>query len=93
MNTAAMEKLLTYLLSAHTAEELQWLTAQLALHTMPPVEPLTRYTMDEINSILDESEAEFERGEFYTTEDVLKYCMEDGDELDDDNVQFHREAV
>lgn len=37
---------------------------------------LKPYTMEEIETMLDESERDFEAGRVYTTEEVLKMCME-----------------
>lgn len=41
---------------------------------------LKPYTMEEIDAMLDESERDFEAGRVYTTEEVIKMCME-GDAL------------
>ena len=35
------------------------------------------YTMEEIDAMLDESERDFEAGRIYTTEEVIKLCLEE----------------
>lgn len=42
----------------------------------PNSEELKPYTMEEINAMLEESERDFEAGRVYTTEQVIKMCME-----------------
>ena len=47
-----------------------------------PTEPETEemmlkpYTMEEIDAMLEESERDFEAGRVYTSEEVIKMCME-----------------
>lgn len=41
---------------------------------------LKPYTMEEIDAMIEESERDFEAGMVYTTEEVIKMCME-GDAL------------
>ena len=37
---------------------------------------LEPYTMEEIDAMIEESERDFEAGRVYTTEEVIKMCME-----------------
>lgn len=39
--------------------------------------PLTPYTMEEINAMIDEAERDFESGRFYTTEEVIHEVEEE----------------
>ena len=40
-------------------------------------DPLTPYTMEEINAMINEAERDFEAGRYYTTEEVLKEIEEE----------------
>lgn len=43
--------------------------------------PLTPYTMEEINAMIDEAERDFEAGRFYTSEEVFQELEEEFDKL------------
>lgn len=63
MSTAALQGLLEYLYGTLTPKNMRWVARHLVEHAdqAEPIE-LKRYTMEEINAMLDEAEANFKTG-------------------------------
>ena len=77
MSTTALSGLRDYLCGTLTPANMLWLSSQLAeyaLHQqaeeLPP--PHRRYTMDEINAMLDEAERQAAAGESMTNEEFFR---------------------
>lgn len=51
--------------------EEQWSPAQISGNDAKP------YSLEEIENMIHAAEKEFMSGDFYTTEDVLRYCAEE----------------
>ena len=54
--------------------------------------PIRRYTMDEINAMLDEAERQFEAGEYLTSEEVWDKYKEELEE-EEEKEELQLEAV
>lgn len=52
-------------------DEREWLAEYMTTDTEG--KPFKRYTMDEINTMLDEAEARFDAGRYVTNEDVMRH--------------------
>ena len=77
MDTTALTGLKDFLCETLSTEDLQWLCKQLdkcvferQLEQLPPPRP--RYTMDEINAMLDEAERQAAAGESMTNEEFFR---------------------
>ncbi|MDD7317730.1 MAG: hypothetical protein SOZ80_07725 [Prevotella sp.] len=71
MSTTALSSLLDYLYGTLSPGNMKWLGEHLIKRAN---EEMTNspYTMEEIDSILDEAEKGFERGEYMTNDDVFR---------------------
>lgn len=76
MSTATLNGLLEYLFATLTPSNQKWLGEHLIEHAESIETPLRPYTMEEIDTMLEESERDFEAGRCYSTEEVLKMCEE-----------------
>ena len=71
MSTKALTGLLEYLYGTLSTSDMRWVAEQLADHAKQQEEfPFKRYTMEEINAMLDEAEAEIAAGEGIPDEEV-----------------------
>ncbi len=77
MSTTALSGLRDYLCGTLTPANMLWLSSQLAEYAhhqqaeeLPP--PHRRYTMDEINAMLDEAERQAAAGESMTNEEFFR---------------------
>ena len=73
MSTAALQGLLEYLYGTLSPTNMRWVADHLIKRAAlsEPVE-LKRYTMEEINAMLDEAEANFEAGKGIPHEEVMR---------------------
>ena len=73
MSTQVLNGLRDYLTGTLSIDNMLWLSAQLAEYAKKKEEaPLKRYTMDEINAMLDDAEAEIAAGIGIDDEDLRK---------------------
>ena len=86
MSEATLTSLLEYLYGALTPSNQRWVAAHLAEHAnMEEGEDLKPYTMEEVNAMLDEAEAEISAGIGTPHEDVMREwdeeiaCLEKGE--------------
>lgn len=77
MNTTALHGLLDYLYGTLSPQNMRWVADHL-IEQADKVEPveLKRYTMDEINAMLDEAEANFEAGRGIPHEESMRRWKE-----------------
>ena len=72
MSTATLSNLRDYLYGTLTPDNMLWLAGQLAERAKKEeYESLKPYTMEEINTMLDEAEAAFEAGDYLTNDEVF----------------------
>ncbi|MBR4441150.1 MAG: hypothetical protein IKS00_06315 [Bacteroidales bacterium] len=81
MSTTALSGLRDYLCGTLTPANMLWLSSQLAEYAhhqqaeqLPP--PHRRYTMDEINAMLDEAERQAAAGEYVDNDEVFRTWYE-----------------
>ena len=74
MSTATLTSLLEFLYGTLTPSNQKWLGEHLIEHSEKAEDPMRPYTMEEIDTMLEESEHDFEAGNCYSTEEVLKMC-------------------
>ena len=73
MSTATLTNLRDYLTGTLSPANMLWLSTQLADFAKKKEKaPLKRYTMDEINTMLDEAEADFAAGKGIPDEEVWR---------------------
>ena len=81
MSEATLTSLLEYLYGALTPSNQRWLAAHLVEHAdVQEAEDLKPYTMDEINTMLDQAERNFEAGLGIPSEEVFRNLEEEFDE-------------
>lgn len=88
MSTATLSSLLDYLYGTLSPSNMRWLGEHLierAEKSAKKTPSLRKYTMEEIDSMLDKAEHDFECGKFYTSEEVFRELDED---LVNDNLQL-----
>ena len=74
MTTATLSGLLDYLYGTLTPSNMRWIGERLIAHAKEEESNLLRpFTMEEIDSMLDEAEADFESGNYLTNEDVFQH--------------------
>lgn len=72
MSTTALSGLLDYLYGTLTPKSMRWVGEHLIEHAKEEETKLLRpFTMDEIDSMLDEAEAAFEAGDYLTNDEVF----------------------
>lgn len=73
METATLNNLLDYLYRTLTPNNMRWVGERLIEHAMKEekVEQLRPYTMEEIDSMLNDAEIAFEAGEYLTNDEVF----------------------
>ena len=78
MSTTALTGLLEYLYGTLSTSDMRWVAEQLADHAKQQEEhPLKRYTMEEINAMLDEAEAEAAAGGGISHEEAMREWEEE----------------
>ena len=76
MSTATLTNLLEYLYATLTPNNMKWVGEHLIERSEKAEIPMLPYTMEEIDTMLEESERDFEAGRCYSTDEVLKMCEE-----------------
>ena len=72
MSTATLTSLLDYLYGTLSTSNMRWVGERLIEHAQKEEdERLRPFTMEEIDSMLDEAEAAFEDGDYLTNEEVF----------------------
>ena len=72
MSTQALTGLRDYLTGTLSIADMNWLAAELTDYAKKEEFPLKRYTKEEINAMLDASEADIAAGREYDNEDVMR---------------------
>ena len=72
MSTATLSNLLEFLYGTLTPSNMQWLGEHLIEHAQSQKENLKPYTMEEIDAMIDESEAEIAAGLGTPHEEVMR---------------------
>ena len=72
MSTTALQGLLEYLYGTLTPKDMCWVADHLIEHAQRSSEPLKRLTMEEVNAMLDEAEAEIAAGRTIPHEEVMR---------------------
>lgn len=73
MSTTALQGLLEYLYGTLTPKNMRWVASHLIEHAdQAEPEELKRYTMEEINAMLDEAEAEIRADKGTPHEEVMR---------------------
>lgn len=72
MSTQALTGLRDYLIGTLSVADMKWLVKELTEYAKKEEFPLKRYTMEEINAILDASEADIAAGREYDNDDVMR---------------------
>ena len=67
-----MQGLLEYLYGTLTPKDMCWVADHLIEHAQRSSEPLKRLTMEEVNAMLDEAEANFAAGRTIPHEEVMR---------------------
>lgn len=75
MSEATLQGLLDYLYSTLTPDNMRWMAAHLMAHA--DGENLKPYTMEEINAMLDEAEADIAAGRTTPHEEVMREWEEE----------------
>ncbi len=73
MTTTVLSSLLDYLHGSLSADNMRWLGEHLIEYSKQEDAKLKPYTMDELDSMLDEAEAAFEAGDYLTHEEVFHH--------------------
>ena len=89
MSTAALTGLRDYLIGTLSASNMLWLSTQLAEYAKGMQEPGSkRYTMDEINAMLDEAEADIAAGRVTDHEEMMREWEEEIEREEQEERQF-----
>ena len=72
MSEATLKGLLDYLYSTLTPDNMRWMAMHLMAHADSDEESLKQYTMEELNAMLDEAEADIAAGRTISDEDVWR---------------------
>ena len=72
MSEATLQGLLDYLYSTLTPDNMRWMATHLMAHADSDEENLKPYTMEELNAMLDEAEADIAAGRTISDEDVWR---------------------
>ena len=85
MSTATLTNLRDYLTGTLSPANMLWLSTQLADFAKNKEKaPLKRYTMDEINTMLDEAEADFAAGKGIPDEEVWRELEDEFPDMEKD---------
>lgn len=71
MSETTLLNLRDYLFETLTESNMLWLAKQLLEHVKTEEKPLEPYTIEEIDSMLDAAENDFETGNYLTNEEVF----------------------
>ena len=73
MSTASLTNLLEYLYGTLTPSNMRWVAAHLTeyANSQEQQEPMKRYTMEDINAMLDQSEADITSGRTVSHEESM----------------------
>lgn len=82
MSTTALQGLLEYLYGTLTPKDMRWVADHLIEHAQRSSEPLKRLTMEEVNAMLDEAEANFAAGRTIPHEEVMRRWDEEIAQMD-----------
>lgn len=79
MTTLALNRLWSYIDSLPlSSEDRNWLAGNLNDSAVESYENDAKpYSLEEIENMIHTAEKKFMSGDFYTTEDVLRYCAEE----------------
>jgi len=77
MSTQALTGLRDYLTGTLSVADLNWLAAELTEFAQKDKFPLKHYTMEELNAMLDASEADIAAGKVIDNEDVMREWEEE----------------
>ena len=77
MNTTALQGLLDYLYGTLTPKDMCWVADHLIEHAQRSTEPVKRLTMEEVNAMLDEAEADIAAGRVIPHEEVMRRWQEE----------------
>ena len=72
MSEATLQGLLDYLYSTLTPDNMRWMAMHLLAHADSDEENLKPYTVEELNAMLDEAEADIAAGRTISDEDVWR---------------------
>lgn len=72
MSEATLQGLLDYLYSTLTPDNMRWMATHLMAHADSDEENLKPYTMEELNAMLDEAEADIAAGKTFPHEEVMR---------------------
>jgi hypothetical protein len=92
MSTATLSNLLEFLYGTLTPSNMQWLGEQLIEHARNEEEKLRPYTMEEINAMIDEAEAEIAAGKGTSHEEVMREWDEEIARMEQEELEM-AEAV
>ncbi len=77
MSTSALQGLLEYLYGTLTPQNMRWVASHLIEHAdKAEPEEVKRYTMAEVNAMLDEAEADFAAGKGIPHEESMRRLRE-----------------
>ena len=76
MSTATLTNLLEFLYGILTPSNMKWVGEHLIEQSEKIEKLMQPYSMEEIDTMLEESEQDFEAGRCYSTDEVLKICEE-----------------
>lgn len=77
MSEATLQGLLDYLYSTLTPDNMRWMATNLMAHADSDEENLKPYTMEELNAMLDEAEADIAAGRTIPHEVVMREIEEE----------------
>lgn len=92
MSTANLSLLLDYLNATLTPDNMRWMASQLAKQADLQEESLKPYTIEEIDAIIDEAEAEIAAGEGTPHEEVMREWDEEIAHMEEEELEI-AEAV
>ena len=72
-----MQGLLDYLYGTLTPKDMCWVADHLIEHAQRSTEPVKRLTMEEVNAMLDEAEADIAAGRVIPHEEVMRRWQEE----------------
>ena len=92
MSTATLSNLLEFLYGTLTPSNMKWLGEQLIEHARSEEENLKSYTMEEIDAMIDEAEAEIAAGKGTSHEEVMREWDEEIARMEQEELEM-AEAV
>jgi len=92
MSEATLKGLLEYLYETLTPSNMQWLGERLIEHASSEEEDMKPFTMEEINAMIDEAEAEIAAGKGTPHEEVMREWDEEIARMEQEELEM-AEAV